>query len=197
MLSQTTLRKLPRCKLPDGCAGQTEAQSVEAEVATMITGIHHVAIVARDLDRLVTFYRDVLGLEEVAGMEWQRGSADVDQIVGVKDSAARLVMMRLGNVMLEFFEYSSPAGQGTAADRQPYHPGYAHLCLDVTDIESEYERLRSLGMTGHAPPPSPVLGMPMRAIYMRDPEGNIVELQEIYDPQHPFYIKRPDIAGSG
>jgi glyoxylase I family protein len=156
----------------------------------MITGIHHVGIVAHDLDRLVAFYRDVIGLEEVAGMEWQRGSPDVDQIVGIKDSAARLVMMRLGNVMLEFFEYFSPASYGNPADRQPYHCGYAHLCLDVTDIEAEHARLRKLGMTAHAPPPSPVLGMPMRAIYMRDPEGNIVELQEIYDKQHPFYIER-------
>jgi catechol 2,3-dioxygenase-like lactoylglutathione lyase family enzyme len=156
----------------------------------MIVGVHHVGLVARNLERLAAFYRDAIGFVEVAAMEWSRGSPEVDQIVGVEDSAARLVMMRLGGVMLELFEYSSPTIEGSAADRQPYHRGYAHLCLDVTDIDAEYERLRAMGMTAHAPPPAPVLGMPMRAIYMRDPEGNIVELQEIHDRAHPFYIDR-------
>jgi glyoxylase I family protein len=160
----------------------------------MILGVHHVGVVARNLDRLAAFYRDAIGFEEVAVMEWPRGSPDVDQIVGVEDSAARLVMMRFGSVMLELFEYSSPIGQDSAADRQPYHRGYAHLCLDVTDIEAEYARLRDMGMTAHAPPPAPVLGIPMRAIYMRDPEGNIVELQEIYDKAHPFYIDRGELG---
>ena len=36
---------------------------------------------------------------------------------------------------------------------QPFDKGYTHFCVDVTDIDREYERLKTLGMTFGAPHP--------------------------------------------
>ena len=35
----------------------------------------------------------------------------------------------------------------------------------------------------------------IRATYGRDPDGNIVELQEIIDPAIPFTLERTDLIG--
>ena len=59
----------------------------------MINGIHHIAISTPDLNRLVDFYKDILGFEIVYETSWENREI-IDQIVGLKDSAARSVMLR-------------------------------------------------------------------------------------------------------
>ena len=69
---------------------------------------------------------------------------------------------------------------------------------DVIDIDAEYERLRNNGMTFHGPPPtSEELGSNhIRAIYARDPDGNIVELQEVIDPGVPFHLDHAPLVNT-
>ncbi|MET0545147.1 MAG: VOC family protein, partial [Caulobacterales bacterium] len=97
----------------------------------MIRGIHHGAIHTSDLDRLVAFYRDVIGFEVVEGseMRWSDNPA-IDAIIDVPGSAARTIMMRTANVYIEFFQYASPAPR--YEDRlRPSDHGFTHICLDV------------------------------------------------------------------
>ena len=54
--------------------------------------------------------------------------------------------------------------------------GITHLALQVSDIEAEHQRLADAGMFFHCPP-----GEQIRAIYGRDPDGNVVELMEVAD----------------
>ena len=56
--------------------------------------VHHVAISTPDLDRLVSFYRDVFGFEVVEEFDWEKGYKAADQVTGLKDSAARAVRAR-------------------------------------------------------------------------------------------------------
>ena len=70
----------------------------------MINGIHHIAISTPDLNRLVDFYKDILGFEIVYETSWENREI-IDQIVGLKDSAARSVMLRAHNTHIELFEY--------------------------------------------------------------------------------------------
>ena len=153
----------------------------------MIRGIHHVGLSTPDLDRLVGFYRDVMGFEVVMTSAW-RDRPIVDRMVGLSGSAARQTMLKAGNAYLEVFEYASPTPRAARSDRNPADHGYTHFCIDVVDIDAEYERLSANGMTFHAPPPTTdELGHArLRAIYGRDPDGNIVELQEVLDPDVPF-----------
>ena len=158
----------------------------------MIRGVHHVAISTPDLDRLAAFYTDVVGFEPVMEASWSDRPL-VDRMIGLRGSAARQVMLRAGNAYLELFEYSSPAPRPADPARPPSDHGITHLCLDVVDIDAEYERLSANGMSFHSPPPTPeeMGGSPrLRAIYARDPDGNIVELQEIIDGDVPFALER-------
>jgi catechol 2,3-dioxygenase-like lactoylglutathione lyase family enzyme len=161
----------------------------------MIRGIHHVAISTPDLDRLVAFYVDAVGFEVVMSTRW-RNRPVIDRIIDLPGSAARQVMLRAGHTYLELFQYESPPGRPGDPTRPPSDHGYTHLCLDVTDIDAEFERLAAAGMTFHGPPPTTAeLGTgQLRSIYGRDPDGNIVELQEVLDPAVPFALEH---TGSG
>jgi glyoxylase I family protein len=163
----------------------------------MIRGIHHVAICTPDLDRLAAFYTDVLGFTEVMNTSWSDRPI-IDRIIDLPGSAARQIMLQAGNAYLELFEYQSPAGTPADPARNPASQGYTHFCLDVVDIDAEYERLRQEGMTFHGPPPTAEeLGSNrIRSIYARDPDGNIVELQEVIDPRVPFHLDRAPLLSS-
>ena len=151
----------------------------------MIHGIHHTAISTPDLERSVSFYRDLIGAKIVSEFEWPKGAEIADRIVGLKDSSARAVMMRLGNAMIEIFQYQTPKPGPGDANRAVCDHGITHLCLDVTDIDSEYDRLVAAGMRFHSPPQD--LGA-IRATYGRDPDGNVVELQEVVDRSSPVHL---------
>lgn len=141
----------------------------------MIRGIHHVSIHVNDLDRMMDFYRDAFGFALVGErFEWKDVEA-LDNILDVKGTAARGAMMRAGTCYIELFEFSAPAPAQTTPKR-PNDKGYTHFCVDVTDIESEYERLKGLGMTfGH---PAPIDMGHVKTVYGRDPEGNVIEIQQ-------------------
>ena len=142
---------------------------------TMIRGIHHVAVHVRDLDRMLKFYSDAFGFE-IVGEEFSWHDTPIlDQLLDVPGSAARGAMLRAGTCYLEMFQFSAPEPVSTRPLR-PFDKGYTHFCVDVTDIEREYDRLRALGMTfGH---PAPIDVGHVKSIYGRDPEGNVIELQQ-------------------
>jgi catechol 2,3-dioxygenase-like lactoylglutathione lyase family enzyme len=142
----------------------------------MIHGINHVAISTPDIARLSAFYKELLGFEEVFTLDWEVGHRELDNITGLRDSAARIVMLRCGNACVELFEYASPPPRAGDPGRPVCDHGITHLCLQVTDIEAEHARLVAAGMHFHCPPQA--LG-DIRATYGRDPDGNVVELLEV------------------
>jgi glyoxylase I family protein len=148
----------------------------------MIRGLHHVAIATNDVERLLTFYRDLFGLEVVLDYVWRDDTVVADRVTALHGSSARSIMLRKGNAYVELFQYFSPQpAQGDPA-RRVCDPGLTHLCFDVVDLDSEYERLSKAGMTFHCPPQD--VGPDVRTTYGRDPDGNVVELQEVATAEH-------------
>ena len=149
----------------------------------MIRGLHHTSITTGDRDRLVAFYRDLLGFEVVSQSEWAGGNAVADAIFDLKDSAVKMAMLRTSNAYLEIFEFANPQGRAADPARPVCDQGVTHLCLCVTDIQGEYQRLSAAGMRFHCPPQG--AGGVGGATYGRDPDGNIIELIEP-DPSSVF-----------
>jgi catechol 2,3-dioxygenase-like lactoylglutathione lyase family enzyme len=141
----------------------------------MIRGVHHIGINVRDFDRMLDFYQKAFGFEVVGEpFHWEKEPI-LDQLVDVKGSAAKGAMLRSGSVYMEMFQYSAPDPKSTRP-LDPQDKGYTHMCIDVTDIEKEFERLKGLGMTFGSPEP---LNMGhVKSVYGRDPEGNVIEIQE-------------------
>jgi catechol 2,3-dioxygenase-like lactoylglutathione lyase family enzyme len=146
----------------------------------MINAIHHVAISTGDMERSLKFYRDLLGLEVIMEGGWESGSPEsqmAEKINALKAPAAKMALLKTGNAMIEIFEYSSPQPKSGDPNRPVCDHGITHICLDVTDLDAEYDRLKAAGMTFHCPPQ--MLGRSVKTTYGRDPDGNVVELQEI------------------
>ena len=118
-------------------------------------------------------------------LDWAPGTELGDQdekIIGLKNTAAKVAMVEMGGVNIKLFEYSSPTPKPVDPEWRVCDHGYTHLCLEVDDIDAEYDRLNKAGMTFHAPPPPVYNGM--RALYGRDPDGNIVEILQINPDAH-------------
>lgn len=151
-------------------------------------GIQHIGVSVPDLDRARTFYLDLLGAVEVGPpLEW-RGNAFIDEVLGLKGSAARQFMCRLGNSHIEVFEYASPTPERQDPDRGVNHHGYTHFAVQVEDIQACYQRLLDAGIRVHAPPSMDGVTVDDQgrkhgyaATYCRDFFGNVFEIMEIYD----------------
>ncbi len=59
----------------------------------------------------------------------------------------------------------------------------------MTDLDAEYERLKAAGMRFHCPPQA--IGIDVRTTYGRDPDGNVIELQEVLNTESPIALRLP------
>lgn len=154
----------------------------------MIRGTHHAAISSADLERSLACYRDLLGFEPALDWSWPAGTADLNRTHQLAEAAGRVVLMRAGNAMLELFEYATPTPRPADPTRRLCDHGITHLCLDVDDLDAEYARLRAAGVRFHCPP---VDYGTVKCTYGRDPDGNVIELQEVKSPDDPLALAVP------
>jgi len=126
----------------------------------MITALAHVAIRVTDLPAAVRFYCDGLGLRRAFDL---------------KDAAGEvwLTYLLAGNGgFVELFPNGIPNG-----GERENAAGLVHLCLEVDDMERTLDELRRRGLE--------VPGRPARGedgnlqYWLRDPDGNPVELMEV------------------
>lgn len=151
----------------------------------MIVGVHHIAISVPDVNAAADFYIDVLGFEEVFDVDWASGNDQFDRIIGLDRTACKIRMLRTANIYFEIWEYENPAPEPLDHNYSPANHGIAHFCLQVDDIDAEYERLRAAGMKFVNPPQHADAGA---AVYGRDPFGHIIE---IYQPSAELSLPRP------
>jgi lactoylglutathione lyase len=141
-----------------------------------LTGTSHFGIQVEDLERSVRFYRDVLGLEEVA--QWVRDQEYIRELVGYPGVDLHVAVLRLPNsdAFLEILEYRNVTR--SPVDTRTANPGTAHLAFYVDDLDELYERLRSAGVDSVSEVKSPTTGPNVggKVVYMIDPDGIRVEL---------------------
>ena len=152
----------------------------------MLLGLHHVAISTADAEPMIGFYRHQLGFEVVLDQPWQEGSHVADTVLGLEGSSGRQVLLRIGNAYLELFQFATPEPREGQPDRPVCDHGITHLCIDVDDLDEMYERLIAVGVRFHSAPQDLFPGV--RTCYSRDPDGNVVEIQQLTPREHPFAV---------
>lgn len=134
-----------------------------------LTGLHHVAVVSRQMDRAVAFYRDILGLASLG--QGPAPSAEPGSSRQMTSTPAWYFGDGLGGSGTMVSVLDRPeTPQGT-----PGIGGTHHFALAVADRENLLQWKRRLLDAGY-----PVNGILDRhyfqSIYTRDPDGTIVEL---------------------
>src|SRR5687768_2909322 len=142
----------------------------------VITGFNHTSFTVADIRRAVRFWTEAMGFE--ARSVSPRTGGWQAKVTGV--SGAELLVAHLygHGTHIEFIQYTSGAREGGRLD--PNMPCAAHVCFDVTDIDDVWARLIAAGASPQGEialvDTGPVKGL--RAGYLRDPCGIIIELVE-------------------
>ena len=144
-----------------------------------MTRIRHVGIVVSDLERSLSFYRDVFGLE----ITWDRVESGpaLDSQLGLQGVEVRTVKMRgeLDDTQIELLSFRRPLADedpgGTLTRR-----GLTHIALAVPDADQAYGRLESMKYTATAPPEQSADGF-AKVFFCTDPDGVFLEVVEVLE----------------
>ena len=142
----------------------------------MITGFNHTSFSVTDMDQSVRFWTTALGFE--ARSVSPRSGAWQSVVTGVQGAELLVAHLYGHGTHIEFIQYLS--GAGSAVRPEPNMACAAHVCFDVTDIESTWAALLDAGAVPQGQitlvDNGPVRGL--KAGYLRDPNGIIIELVE-------------------
>ena len=148
----------------------------------MVTGFNHSGFVVKDLDRMVKFYRDSLGLEVVREVD-SVAPPDGDH-TGIPGARRKLVFIGRpgGEHVLELVHFIEPKSPEGHLERDQL--GAVHVCFNVDDLQQLYDTLSHEGVRFVTAPkfkdgPN---GSRTGVCYAQDPEGNWLEFVEISEP---------------
>lgn len=96
--------------------------------------IDHVAIIVRNIEQALVFYRDTLGLS----------ASEIREVPSEQVRIAFLPMGGPGGSELELIEPTNPSSS-LASYLEKRGEGLHHICLEVDDIERELQELRAKG----------------------------------------------------
>ena len=135
-----------------------------APMPNEIVGIDHVVLRVRDVDRSIAFYCGGLGCHE------ERRLDDLG-----------LIQLRAGRSLIDLVDLNKPLGQRGGAPAAKEGRNVAHFALQVRDFDEAALRDQ---LTRHGIDPGEVMQLygaegTGPAVYLRDPDGNTVELKAI------------------
>lgn len=140
----------------------------------------HTNIIARDWRALASFYIRVLACKPVPP-ERDLSGPWLDAATGIEGAHLTGVHLRLPGhgatgPTLEIFSYDDPAGRPNMA---PNTPGLAHLAFLVDDVAATAAEVLAAGGSAVGERVTHDVPGVGRLVfqYLRDPEGNILELQ--------------------
>ncbi|MCA2011177.1 VOC family protein [Cereibacter sphaeroides] len=140
--------------------------------------LSHISLTARDADRLAGFYIAALDCRPrrpkrvLEGPEVGRGNG----LPGCRITSIWLGFPGLEAPFLEILALDPPAPRGRPLVNEP---GLGHLAFTVPDLDTAIARILLHGgmrqgeVTAFGDPSAPT-----RLIYLRDPEGNLIELEQ-------------------
>ncbi len=140
----------------------------------MFKRMDHAAISVKDMEKAIAFYQDVIGMEKVFDRTFD---APLAKLIGVEGTEARVVHMKMGEAMVELFDYKHPKGREPRPDHQQSDFGLTHIGFMVEDFQATLQHLIDNGVE--------LLGEPVEfrpgvfVAYFRGVENEVCEIKEI------------------
>jgi catechol 2,3-dioxygenase-like lactoylglutathione lyase family enzyme len=146
------------------------------EAANTTPRMHHMGLTVSDIDQSARFY-ERLGFRRLAAEPLALGDEWVGELLGARGAAVRILMLALGEGVLELAQYDRPDG-GQRTPLSTWDAGAAHVAVQVSDVWPIYRELVAEGVIfNHEPitiPNGELAGTV--CLYGRDPDGNMFEL---------------------
>lgn len=150
----------------------------------MISSVIHIGITVTDIERSVKFYRDVLGFDYKSELVMEGKETDI--LFGKKNCKARVAYLnpdRYDGAQVELIQFVLHEVEKQKTDL--FRTSISEICFTTDDIDGEYKRLCSEGVEFLSEPQSfdfSDYGFgKSKAVYFRDPDGNILELIQSID----------------
>ena len=140
----------------------------------MIKSLGHAGLTVSDMERSLQFYRDLLGMKVL--MDLDISDDRMARVLGVPGTKVHIVHLKLGDAILELFQYYHPAGRNEAGSVLPYDQGISHIGFEVNDIQDHLKDIQQRGCK--------LLGEPVEfrpgvwIAYFRGPDGEIIEFRQ-------------------
>ncbi|GJL81156.1 MAG: glyoxalase [marine bacterium B5-7] len=140
----------------------------------LIVRPHHTALCIENFDAAQSFFCDVLGMR-VENEADQRDEEGLGIVTGLPGAVVRWAMLERNGYRLELFKYYQPEGR-TVNIRQ-CDRGLTHIAFEVSDVDDACWRVRNAGHETYSDPQN-LRGGATRPVYVKGPEGIVVELIE-------------------
>jgi catechol 2,3-dioxygenase-like lactoylglutathione lyase family enzyme len=126
----------------------------------------HVSISVADLDAQVAWYQHALGFTEV-----------IERYELPEPPVRTAVLQAAPGVRIELIERGGSGRTGEYSDPldMTRSQGYGHWAVDVEDLAAAFAWLLEAGAT-EVWPPADAVAPSARFAYVKDPEGNLIEL---------------------
>lgn len=184
---------------PDGLLVQLV--EVEGGKRPAVGGVRHVAIGVSDMGRARSFYADVLGFSEVLH-EFTGRVEEMDEVTGGKEMEVAVLAHRpegesslplLERAVVKLVRTPGFKGKTIYEGRRWGDVGLMEMAFDVTDLAGTVNDLIGRGAELYHPPTRVDMGSGTIGsfAYIKDPEGNVVEMVEVEKVLHasPRVIK--------
>ena len=139
----------------------------------------HTNLIAKDWKKLSQFYIDVFGCEPIYPEKKLEGEwiEKLTGISGVKINGIHLKLPgSLNGAVLEIFEFNTPLKNTNSVIDDP---GFSHIAFEVDNVEMALQKLIQHGGEAYGElVEKKINGVGiLKVVYTKDPEGNIIELQ--------------------
>ncbi len=139
----------------------------------MIINVNHTSFTVSDLDRSISFYRNLLGLELISLTG--RDPAFSEKVTGIPGASLKIAYLQTPGHRLELIQYLSPSGE--KLDCRTNNIGSAHLAFNVDNLPALYADLKAKGVQFKSEPLEVPAGpnKGTMAVYFTDPDGITLE----------------------
>jgi methylmalonyl-CoA epimerase len=148
--------------------------------------VHHVAVVVREMNAALRFYRDTLGLAP-------------GPVVPIPPDRVNIAFLPVGEVKIELVEPTDET-TGVARFLATRGEGFHHVCFEVADIAATLNRLAAEGVQLIDAAPRPGAEGPVAFLHPKSCHGVLVELIEApggpaWAALYPAGFRAPGSAG--
>lgn len=140
-----------------------------------VTSVAHTGISTSDINRSLSFFRDVLGFSTTKPA--RHGGPLFEKITGMPGALIDIAYVEAPGHTFELLQYHAPSEKVTSTLR-PCDNGHLHLSFNVDDIEAMVARMRAAGFEPVGPVQTALEAGGLKAIYTKGPDGLVIELMQ-------------------